>query len=373
MKWCEACGSDLDAAPTVPCVACGELDISDDGYCMSCGHKQPEERDHLVVEAGTAVAVTDRGLRHRHNEDAAAVGELTGGGAVLVVCDGVSSTPGSAEVSLAAATAARDLLVTSLAPEAELDRGLSPGPVAADTSLPAEDLAFAEAVARAELGSGPEPGTDAEVGSDTEPGTDAELGTAAEVGTSDEEPDPTIAALLAATATAQANAANAPVVVSTAPHSQGGPPSSTFVAAVAWVTETGTELSVAWLGDSRAYWVGADGAVQLTGDHEEAGSLTRWLGADSFDSEPDVTRYLADGPGRLLVCSDGLWRYADQAPELAALIGRLESGHTTNKALAEALVGHAIASGGHDNITVALWSSSSDEAPTVQGEGRESS
>ena len=308
MKWCEACGADLFAEPVPPCVSCGERDISEDGYCMTCGHKQPEERDHLLFEAGAAVAVTDRGRRHRHNEDAAAVGELPGGGAVLVVCDGVSSTPGSAEASLSAANAARDLLVASLAtaPVTETD------PVAEDDAAPGDDAAAGD--------------------------------------------DVVIEALLAAAAAAQATAAQAPVVESNAPHSQGGPPSSTFVAGVARPVDEGrTELSVAWLGDSRAYWVGADSALQLTGDHEEEGSLTRWLGADSVDTRPDVTRVVAEGPGRLLLCSDGLWRYAESPAELTELVGRLESEQGTSKALAEALVGHAIDSGGHDNITVALW------------------
>jgi serine/threonine protein phosphatase PrpC len=353
MKWCEACGSDLDAEPTVPCVACGERDISDEGYCMTCGHKQPDERDHMAFEAGAAVAVTDRGLRHRHNEDAAAVGELPLGGAVLVVCDGVSSTPGSAEASLSAATAARDLLVAELGHNGlgQPVDGASPGGV-----LPVgRELAVAEEVVLAELGEGAGNAEPPDEGLDEGPDTLR---------------DSVIETLLAATAAAQASAAGAPVVASNAPHSQGGPPSSTFVAAVGRRLGGRIELSVAWLGDSRAYWVGADGTVLLTGDHEEAGSLTRWLGADSVDSEPDVTRYLTEAPGRLLLCSDGLWRYADPVPELTELVGRLESEHTTSKALAEALVGHAKDSGGHDNITVALWSSLGDQPPPRLGEER---
>lgn len=328
MKWCEACGADLSAEPEPPCVECGERDISEDGYCMTCGHKQPEERDHLLFEAGAAVAVTDRGRRHRHNEDAAAVGELPDGGGVLVVCDGVSSTPGSAEASLAAANAARDRLVASLA-------SAPPPNVGAGPSNPKQ----------------PEGSPGCHV-----PGLETET-------------DPVIEALMAATADAQATAADAPVVESNAPHSQGGPPSSTFVAAVVRFRDHDQiEVSVAWLGDSRAYWIGDDGALQLTGDHEEDGSLTRWLGADSVDSRPDVTRFMAEAPGRLLLCSDGLWRYAESPEELTELVRRLESQHGTSKALAEALVAHAIDSGGHDNITVALWPATGDGSPVGHGE-----
>ena len=293
-KWCEACGSDLHAEPAAPCTSCGELDISEDGYCMSCGHKQPEERDHMEFEDGPLAAVTDRGVRHRHNEDATAIGLLPGGGVVLVVCDGVSSTPGSAEASLDAASAARDLLVQQLG-------GLDP------TS---EEIA---------------------------------------------------AALEAATAVAQQRAAASPEVVSNAPYADGGPPSSTFVASVGRRSETGVEVSTAWLGDSRAYWIEDEKAVLLTDDHEIEGSLTRWLGADSVDSHPDISHHQGSKRGRLLLCTDGMWRYADPAMELAALVGRLESEHVTTRALAVALVDHAVTSGGHDNITVALWESWLDQ------------
>ena len=241
-KWCEACGADLEDPAAPICVACGERQITADGYCSSCGHKQPAPRDHMELRDGVSVAITDRGIKHRDNEDAAAIGALPTGGAVLVVCDGVSSTPGSAVASLAAATAARDLLIERVgaAPNGRIDE-----------------------------------------------------------------------ALIEATALAQVRAASAPVpaVNPNDPHSGGGPPSSTLVAAVARPVEGRVEISVAWVGDSRAYWV-ADGiATALTDDHELGGSLTRWLGADSLDPTPELTYLMAEGPGRLVVVSDGLWRY----------------------------------------------------------------
>ncbi|MGF1597505.1 MAG: PP2C family serine/threonine-protein phosphatase [Acidimicrobiales bacterium] len=299
-NFCEACGADLDAVPVAPCVACGESDIFDDGYCMSCGHKQPTERDHLTVDAGPVVAVTDRGRRHRDNEDAAAVGLLDDGSVVLVVCDGVSSTPGSAEASSSASIAARDVMVSAFADDDDAD---------------------------------------------------------------------VAAVLVAAAAAAQAEATAAPAGASNDPRLQGGPPSSTFVAAVARPDGDAVELSVAWLGDSRAYWLGAD-TLLLTDDHELGGSLTRWIGADAPDVRPDLAHARVEGPGRLLLCSDGLWRYADEPGELAALVERLSIDHPTTVGLASALVEHANASGGHDNITVALWPSPSPSArPAAGGDG----
>jgi serine/threonine protein phosphatase PrpC len=293
-SWCEACGSELSPEPGAICVGCGEQEIASDGYCMACGRKQPGERDHQFFEIASAVAVSDRGRRHHHNEDAVALGQLEGGGAALVVCDGVSSTPGSADASLAAATAARDLLVDRL------------------------------------------------------------------TGWQGGESGKVLEALVEAAEVAQAGAASVPQQLASAQDGQrghGGPPSCTFVAAVAWPVGDNTDVWVAWLGDSRAYWVDDDGATALTEDHEIGGSLIRWLGADSSDHLPDLTSYAAERPGRLLLCSDGLWRYADPPVELAELVRRLDVDHPSTMELAGALVEHALGAGGHDNITVALWPS----------------
>ncbi|MCP5030612.1 MAG: SpoIIE family protein phosphatase [Actinomycetia bacterium] len=289
-NWCEACGADLAAPDRAGCVACGLHNVSDDGYCMSCGHKQPAERDRVELADGLAVAISDRGLRHHHNEDAVAIGSLTGGGMVLVVCDGVSTTPGSDVASLAAAEAARDLLVSRL--------GSDDGPTA--TGAASEGI------------------------------------------------------LVAATEVAQAGAAAA----ATLPCRGRGDaaPSSTFVAVVARPFEVTLQLSVVWMGDSRAYWVGHQ-ASQLTQDHEQDGSLTRWLGADAAGFAPGVAHFVIEEPGMVLVCSDGLWRYADPASELHALIAGLSAKHDSVPELASALVAHAIDGGGHDNISVALWPS----------------
>ncbi|MEM7275155.1 MAG: protein phosphatase 2C domain-containing protein [Actinomycetota bacterium] len=310
-KWCEACGHDLLSVLSPPCVACGEREVGPDGYCLSCGHKQPAERDHQEYREGTVVAVSDRGRRHRQNEDAVAIATTAGGVAVLVVCDGVSTTAGSARASLRAAAAARDLLVAGIdaADEAGAD-------VTAD--LP-ELLTRAVAAAQVEASASVD---------------DQEL-----VSTS----------VLATTGPA--------------PTDHGGPPSSTFVAVVATPDDGDVELATAWVGDSRAYWLGEDMRRLTPVDHELQGSLIRWLGADSVDPTPDIETVRMSGPGRLVVCSDGLWRYAAEPRELDEVVRRLMEDGRTGLDLASGLVDFANDAGGHDNITVALWSNSPDWAP----------
>lgn len=149
------------------------------------------------------------------------------------------------------------------------------------------------------------------------------------------------------------------------------PPSSTFVAAVV----DGSVLTVAWVGDSRAYWLpdGGEGE-QLTVDHSlgtemvRAGrtqaeaeadptchTITRWLGADSSDATPELASRRLDAPGWLLVCSDGLWNYASSPVSLRELVDRYSAaGRQGPLQLSAALVEWANAQGGHDNITAAL-------------------
>ncbi len=283
------------------CVACGEAAVAADGYCGSCGHRQPDPRHRAQGEAGGAVALTDRGLRHHDNEDAFALAELPGG-VVLVVCDGVSSTAGSADASQAAATAAATVVVESVTGDSDAET-------------------VAAVLARA---------------------VDAAQDAAA------------------ATAHSVSEAERAAAV-------QHGPPSSTLVAAVAVERSYGLLVVVAWLGDSRAYWVGAGGASLMTTDHEIEGSLVRWLGADSGRVPPDIVSHSITGPGRLVLCSDGMWRYAKNPADLQALVALFEAdGVVEDGDLAQRLVDHAIQGGGHDNITVAVWSRRS--VGPVQGE-----
>ena len=72
--------------------------------------------DHQELDLSLIAGVTDRGLRHRQNEDAmelAVVPAADGPVLVAVVCDGVSTSIRPAEASLAAAQAAAEVLRTA--------------------------------------------------------------------------------------------------------------------------------------------------------------------------------------------------------------------------------------------------------------------
>ncbi|MBO0871244.1 MAG: phosphatase, partial [Micromonosporaceae bacterium] len=151
------------------------------------------------------------------------------------------------------------------------------------------------------------------------------------------------------------------------------PPSSTFVCAV----RTGAAVTVGWVGDSRAYWLpdagepvmlteddavpGRFGTAAATGGpgaHDadvvpagNAGALLRWLGADSRNTEPHLRTVDATQPGRVLICSDGLYRYRPVVAELAASI---PDRGTAPIAAARDLVELALDEGGADNVTVAI-------------------
>jgi PPM family protein phosphatase len=74
-----------------------------------------------------------------------------------------------------------------------------------------------------------------------------------------------------------------------------------------------------------------------------------WGGAGTVD--PDVVVREIEGPGYLVLCTDGLWNYFPTAAELAKLInptmGVCEA--------SERLVNAALSAGAHDNVTVALY------------------
>jgi serine/threonine protein phosphatase PrpC len=131
----------------------------------------------------------------------------------------------------------------------------------------------------------------------------------------------------------------------------------------------GAQITIAHVGDSRAYAVYADGHMQvLTRDHslvkrlEELGQLTaeeaaqhpqrnvlyRALGqVEPF--EPDITTFPLHHPGYLFICSDGLWGVVPER-DIYHLIA-------TNPLPEQAcikLVEAANTAGGPDNITAIL-------------------
>ena len=308
-NFCEACRTEL--APAVVsgeaaenagvCAFCQSSQISAEGYCESCGHKVPSSRDHTEIDLGVLAGVTDRGLRHRRNEDAMALAtaELaTGPAAVAVVCDGVSSTRRPDEASLAAAQAAVRVLLDGVRTGADLIEASRDAISAAQEAV---------------VGLGELPGST--------PWKD--------------------------------------------------PPSATFVSAVM----TSEAVTLCWLGDSRAYWLGAGpepAAQRLTLDDSVAGEMvaagllsetealalpqahvvTGWIGADLSGAAPHVARFEPPGPGALLLCSDGLWNYQPEAAKLAELA--LPGALSDPLGAATALVTFALEAGGMDNVTVVL-------------------
>ncbi|MCM2419440.1 PP2C family serine/threonine-protein phosphatase [Streptomyces sp. RKAG293] len=286
------------------CVACGVGGVDADGYCEHCGHAQPRLRDHQERELEGVAAVSDRGLRHHRNEDAFAVAATSlpdGTPAVIaVVCDGVSSAYRPDDASAAAAAVGSEKLLDAL------EHGSPPEQAMHDALLAA---AHAVAVLAEE--------------------DDGRQG----------------------------------------PHHNA--PACTCVSAVA----AGPVFTVGWIGDSRAYWVPDDRSTpsaRLTEDDswaarmvsaglmseaeayadERAHAITGWLGADAVEIDPHTASFQPEGTGVVVVCTDGLWNYAESAAELAAVVPA--DARTRPLHCAQTLVGVALDGGGHDNVTVAV-------------------
>jgi serine/threonine protein phosphatase PrpC len=152
------------------------------------------------------------------------------------------------------------------------------------------------------------------------------------------------------------------------------PPATTIVAAVV----DGKQITVGWVGDSRAYWVSDDEAEMLTRDHSwlnevvDSGALseaealrspyahaiTQCLGAidrgyRGVPLDPPVRIFDVQGSGFLVLCSDGLWNYAPDPQRIAAMVRSLGE-RAPARDVAETLVNFALAQGGGDNVTVAV-------------------
>ncbi|HSF97318.1 MAG TPA: protein phosphatase 2C domain-containing protein, partial [Ornithinibacter sp.] len=270
-----------------------------------CGTAAARPRDHFTEQpAPWVAAVCDRGIRHHRNEDAVALAAATSPAvrAVLVVCDGVSTSTDSDVASLAAARAARDVLAQSQ------PRGLG---------TPESSVA---ATARA-------------------------LVTAADAAND---------AVIAHTAQDAASPASCTFVAAVVD----GP-----VLVVGWVGDSraywlpdaGGPLLLttddSFAADQIA--LGVDRAVAENGPHAHA--ITRWLGSDAPDHTPRTVTVDLDVPGWVLVCSDGLWNYCSAPEDLAGLLGAtMDTVGAQPLPLATALVQWANVQGGRDNITVAL-------------------
>ncbi|MDF5751886.1 protein phosphatase 2C domain-containing protein [Spongiactinospora sp. TRM90649] len=122
-------------------------------------------------------------------------------------------------------------------------------------------------------------------------------------------------------------------------------PACTFVSAIVGRGR----VTIAWVGDSRAYWLGPTPARLTLDDATETGMLTAWLGADAGEVIPQIRTFEPDGPGVIVVCSDGLWNYLPAAEEMARAAPEAA---TAPLPTAQALVRLANDAGGRDNITV---------------------
>jgi len=301
----------LDAGPlAAACPNCGGTSF-EDGYCTTCGAPAVKERDHWQEQPAAWVgAVTDRGIRHHRNEDAMALSAQTepGSRAVLVVCDGVSSSMDPDIASLAAARAARDVLTTSVP--------MSPS-IAGRIKTWTDLLGQASAAANEQA------------------------------------------------VEASRNPTNRPG------ERENNPPSCTFVAAVVdgpvivvgwvgdsrayWLPDGGPAERLS-TDDSWASEAISRGMPQAEAEvSPQAHAITRWLGVDSPDFAPRCASTTPSVPGWLLVCSDGLWNYCSPATAMGDLVARTAhaAGGDPIKTAA-ALVDWANAEGGMDNITVAL-------------------
>lgn len=167
-----------------------------------------------------------------------------------------------------------------------------------------------------------------------------------------------------------------------APHDRDTPSCTLVTAFVEELGPDSPEITVAWVGDSRAYWLAGAGSCEparlLTADHSwatemvaagvldlttamadsRAHALTRWLGADIVGAgtplNPGVVTLRPADSGALLLCSDGLWNYLPEAPRLAAVALPAIEGDSGSLAAATALAAVALAEGGHDNITAVV-------------------
>ncbi|MDQ4092579.1 MAG: serine/threonine-protein phosphatase [Actinomycetota bacterium] len=266
-------------------------------------------QDRVEVDVGVAAGVSDRGRRHHRNEDALALRRLgcglgsshssaQQGAVVAVVCDGVSSADRPDEASETAAEVAAEVLV------AALHAGEAPV------------TAMQEAIHAA---------------------------------------GQAVAGLAGST------------------RATGGAPACTLVSAV--VTD-GT-VTVGWVGDSRAYWIPRTRTrsarpMRLTEDDswlaqvlaagtltfaeavtdQRAHAITAWLGDDATSLNPHVVTFTPQGPGVVVVCTDGLWNYLDNADALAAALPVQPPEAPLDAA--RRLVETALNCGGRDNITAAV-------------------
>ena len=279
------------------CVACGgELGI--DGYCLQCGQKARSLREHYELTPVDWVAgICDIGLLHSRNEDALAV-RAEGPRAVIVVCDGVTTSDDSDVASMAAATTVCDLLWMN-DPQGT---GTPSSRNAAIQSL------LTQAVTEA---------NEAVIDS-TDPASSNS----------------------AATTIAMAVVDGHSIYCANLGDSR-----------IYWLPDDADPCQL-----TRDHSLAQDGIDSGTGRAEAESSIfahtiTKWLGRDAVDLDPYLSTTALDRPGWLIACSDGLWNYVSEATAVRDLVASFGE-DSSAVGLASHLVAWANQQGGHDNITV---------------------
>ena len=288
-----------ESGRTDRCVWCPGRVVN--GYCEQCGSLQPTGRDHVEVRAGTAAGVSDRGLRHRRNEDAMAVrvvpddSPYAAGAVCAVVCDGVSTSPRSDEASRITAETGATVLAERLRRGADareatgvaMTRAAEAVAAIADSPSSAPACTFVSAV------------------------VDPATGTVTVGWVGD----------------------------SRAYWLSGGPASSG--SALLTRDDSWSEAMVQMGALSR------EEAMRSANAH----ALIAWMGADSGEIDAHISTITPSGPGAVLLCSDGLWNYY---PEARALADAVPGAGERPLEAARTYVRLALEGGGKDNITVVV-------------------
>jgi PPM family protein phosphatase len=271
----------------------------------------------LVAPADVAPGLAelcDPGLRRDHNEDATAVaaGEIAGERwAVLVVCDGVSSSDNADQASTIAARTARDALAHFLRSG---DIAFEGAPSAMSAALRAAHVAVCATPIE-----------------HTRPGDPK--GKAAPPGT-------TIVAALVH---------RRRIVVGWVGDSR-----------AYWIAPSGAELLTrdhSWVNETVAKGEMTEAEAMVA---PLAHALTRCLGPLEVGEEkieevdPEVRVRDLPGAGDIVLCTDGLWNYYPRAPEVAAVVRSAGPGASASL-VARCLVNHALSQGGGDNVSVAVY------------------
>jgi serine/threonine protein phosphatase PrpC len=263
----------------------------------------PPSGPHALAE------LCDAGLRRDHNEDSTATAHGTREGepwAVLVVCDGVSSSMHADEASSIATRTTRDVLAHFLR--------------SGDVAFESLQSAMAAAVRAAHVAICATP-----FERDT---------------TRDDRPGTTIVAAVVF---------QRRIIVGWVGDSR-----------AYWVTEAGAELITrdhSWVNET------VDAGEMTEAEAMAAPlahALTRCLGplesdeGASPDVVPDVRMRHLGGAGDVVLCTDGLWNYFSPAAEVAAVVRAAGKGASAGL-IARCLVNHALWRGGGDNVSVAVY------------------